>query len=143
MFEVICYTDGSCLGNPGPSGYAGILTCKGKKHVVKGHVHEGTNNSAELMAVIEAMKALNKPCNVEFHVDSQYVMSYNNHDEQWLTAANRPNRDLWLELITVVKNGKHQIKFVKVPGHAGNELNEMCDKLAREEAKKALHEIFG
>lgn len=142
MFDVTIYTDGACSGNPGVGGYGAILQCKGAEHVVQGCSKEiTTNNRMELTAVIEAIRALKKPCRVTIHTDSQYVCDCVSHDRKWLTSASRPNHDLWLELITVGLNGQHKIKFVKVAGHSGLTLNERCDKIAKEQCIKAKHEL--
>lgn len=142
MYNVTIYTDGSCSGNPGVGGYGAILTCNGRECIVRGRSTEmTTNNRMELTAVIEALKALNKPCQVVVHTDSQYICDCAAHDRAWLTSQKRPNHDLWLELITVGLKGMHQIKFVKVQGHSGLVQNERCDKIAKEQCIKAKHEL--
>lgn len=143
MFNVTIYTDGACSGNPGVGGYGAILTCNGQERIVRGRCKEiTTNNRMELKAVIEAIKALNKPCQVTVHTDSQYICQGSTHDRKWLTSLNRPNHDLWLELITVGLTGGHKIKFVKVAGHAGLAQNERCDRIAKEQCVKAKHELM-
>lgn len=143
MYSVTIYTDGACAGNPGVGGYGAILTCNGVERIVRGNCKETTtNNRMELTAVIEAIKALNKPCEVTVHTDSQYICDCVCHNKAWLTREDRPNRDLWMELITIGLNGKHKIKFVKVAGHSGLILNERCDKIAKEQCVKARHEAF-
>ena len=142
MFNVTIYTDGACSGNPGVGGYGAILLCNGHECIVRGNSKEiTTNNRMELKAVIEAIKALNKPSDVTIHTDSQYLCQASAHDRKWLTAETRPNKDLWVELITVGIKGQHKIKFVKVKGHDGLILNERCDKIAKEQCKKAKHEL--
>ena len=143
MFNVTIYTDGACSGNPGVGGYGAILTCNGKEHIVRGRTSQvTTNNRMELTAVIEAIKALKKPCEVTVHTDSQYICTSSKHDKAWFNNSKRPNRDLWLELISAGLKGKHKIKFVRVEGHAGIEMNERCDKIAKEQCVKARHELY-
>lgn len=143
MYNVTIYTDGACSGNPGVGGYGAILTCNGHERIVRGCCKDiTTNNRMELKAVIEAVKALNKPCQITVHTDSQYICHASTHDREWLTSEKRPNRDLWLELITVGLKGQHKIKFVKVAGHAGIVMNERCDRIAKEQCVKARHERY-
>ena len=143
MYNVTIYTDGACSGNPGVGGYGAILTCNGIERIVRGSCKEvTTNNRMELKAVIEALKALNKPCHITVYTDSQYICNASRHDKQWLTSEKRPNRDLWIELITVGLKGQHKIKFAKVAGHAGLVMNERCDKIAKEQCVKARHERY-
>ena len=144
MYNVTIYTDGACSGNPGVGGYGAIITCNGVEKIVRGRSKEiTTNNRMELMAVISAIKALNKPCEVTVYTDSQYICQNATHDRKWLTCEQRPNRDLWLELITVGLKGQHRIKFIKVAGHSGLVMNERCDKIAKEQCVKAKHELYG
>lgn len=143
MFNVSIYTDGACSGNPGVGGYAAILTFNGREHIVKGTCTEiTTNNRMEIIAIIEAIKALKKPCEVTVHTDSQYVCVSCSHDKEWLTSESRPNSDLWIHLIEVGNKGGHKIRFVKVKGHDGVALNERCDKIAKEQCVKAKHEAY-
>ena len=136
------WTDGSCLGNPGPGGWAFIVT-DGKNIAERsGGEKETTNNRMELSAVIAALNATKKHDNVEIHTDSQYVK---NGMEQWLknwkarnwrTADKKPvkNRDLWQQLDELAEHIK--IHWVWVRGHDGEEFNERCDELARTYAEK-------
>lgn len=143
MYDVTIYTDGACSGNPGVGGYGAILQCNGAERIVRGRSKETTtNNRMELKAVIEALKALNKPSNVTVYTDAKYICDCVVHDRKWLTALERPNHDLWLELITVGLNGQHKIKFVKVAGHTGLVQNERCDRIAKEQCVKARHELY-
>lgn len=140
MFNVTIHTDGACSGNPGVGGYGAILTCNGKERIVRGYcVDMTTNNRMELKAVIEAIKALTKPCDVTVCTDSQYICQTSTHERKDLTSLTRANHDLWLELITVGIKGQHKIKFVKVKGHDGLVMNERCDKIAKEQCRKAKH----
>ena len=143
MYNVNIYTDGACSGNPGVGGYGAILICNGIERIVQGSCKDvTTNNRMELTAVIEALKALNKPCNVTVYTDSKYICQSTKHDKKWLTSEERPNRDLWMELITVGLKGQHKIKFVKVPAHLGFIMNERCDKIAKEPCVKARHQRY-
>lgn len=143
------YTDGSCLGNPGVSGYAAVMVSGDKIRKCYGYSarQDETNNRAELMAVITAVKWIDShqktPCEIIVHTDSQYIMSCYPHKRSWLTAESRKNNDLWLELITIGLKGKHRIKFIKVKGHDGVTYNEEADKLAKSQAVKARHELYG
>lgn len=144
MFNVTIYTDGACSGNPGVGGYGAIITCNGKEHIVRGRCADiTTNNRMEITAVIEAIKALKKPCEVTVYTDSEYICKATTHDRKWLTSLERANHDLWIELITAGLNGQHKIKFVKVKGHDGVVMNERCDKIAKEQCIKARHELYG
>ena len=137
MKQVTIYTDGACSGNPGPGGWGAILMYGAHKRELSGGEADTTNNRMELMAVIVALEALNRPCEVEVHSDSQYVVNaFNKHwidgwkKRDWKTANKQPvkNRDLWERLLTA--KSKHKVEFIWVKGHAGHELNERCDELA-------------
>ena len=137
MKTVTIYTDGACSGNPGPGGWCAILEYQGREKMISGGEESTTNNRMELMAVIVALEALNRPCEVEVHSDSQYVVNaFNKHwidgwkKRGWRTANKQPvkNRDLWERLLTA--KSKHKVEFIWVKGHAGHELNERCDELA-------------
>ena len=130
------YTDGSCLGNPGPGGYGAVLIYKQhRKELSDGFAHT-TNNRMELLAPIEALNSLNEPCNVELTTDSQYVKNginqwiHNWRKNGWRTADKKPvkNADLWKRLDEAVK--KHQVNWHWVKGHSGDEGNETADLLA-------------
>jgi len=143
MFDVTIYTDGACSGNPGVGGYGAILNFNGYKKVVCGCCPDvTTNNRMELTAVIEAIKALKKPSNVTVYTDSQYICDGSLKDKDWFKTAERKNKDLWIELITVSWKGEHKIKFVKVAGHAGDKMNEECDRIAKEQCIKAKHQLI-
>ena len=138
--EIIAYTDGSCSGNPGPGGYAAILTCGNSERKIVGNIANTTNNRAELQAVVAVIEWLNrvqkKPCEVVIHTDSQYICDCTTHkSRKWFEG--RKNEDLWLQLIEKGNKGKHRIKFVKVQGHSDDEMNARVDKMAREECMKA------
>lgn len=148
MLEIISYTDGSCLGNPGVGGYAARMEAKGKIKFCQGYETEDTtNNRMELCAVIRVLKWCNaiqkEPCKVTFYTDSQYLIDCFKHDFSDLSSKSRANSDLWVQLIKETLNGHHEISFVKVKGHNGNMRNEEVDKLAKAQALKARHERYG
>lgn len=143
MKEVILYTDGACSYNPGPGGYAAILKYRTAERVISGGEAETTNNRMELLAVIEGLKAIKEACSVTVYSDSAYVvnafeMGWLNSwvKNEWRAADKKPvkNADLWKALYELC--GKHLVRFNKVKGHADDELNNRCDKLARSEAAK-------
>lgn len=140
--RVTIYTDGSSRGNPGPGGYGAVLLCtdaSGAEHrrELSCGYRRTTNNRMEIMGVIAALEALTRPCEVEVHSDSQYVVNAVTkrwiagwQRNGWKTAAKKPvkNPDLWQRLVRAME--PHDVRFVWVRGHAGNELNERCDELA-------------
>ncbi|QOW18966.1 ribonuclease HI [Lysobacter ciconiae] len=134
------HTDGSCLGNPGPGGWAALLRCKGRERELVGGEADTTNNRMELMATICALEALRESCTVTLHTDSQYVRQgittwmANWMRRGWKTAGGAPvkNRDLWERLDLATKN--HRIDWRWVKGHSGDPDNERVDVLARDEA---------
>ena len=136
------YTDGSCLNNPGPGGWAAILVWGGHEKTLSGGEPETTNNRMELMAAIMALEALTRPVEVIVTSDSIYLRDgitkwINGWKKNgWKTAAKKPvaNQDLWMRLDEAIK--PHQIKWAWVKGHAGHPMNERCDELARAEAEK-------
>ncbi len=141
MKQINLYSDGSSLGNPGPGGYGTILSYNGHEKKISGGEALTTNNRMELKGVIEGLKLLKEPCEVEVISDSKYVVQAIN---EWLagwirngfkTAAKKPvkNDDLWKEYMEVSKD--HKIKGTWVKGHAGHPENEECDRLAREFAE--------
>ncbi len=143
MKEVTLYTDGACSGNPGAGGYCAILIYKGIEKVVCGSERETTNNRMELIAVINGLKALKEKCAVKIYSDSQYVVDAFNKgwlkewvSKNWRTAGKGDvkNVDLWQELLSLTDN--HVVEFIKVKGHADNEYNNRCDKIAVSEYKK-------
>ena len=130
------YTDGACKGNPGVGGWGALLKYSGRTRELFGGETHTTNNRMELTAVIKALSALNRPCKVRLHTDSRYVqqgISEWIHDwkkRKWRTADKKPvkNDDLWKLLDELAS--KHQIEWVWVEGHAGDEGNEHADNLA-------------
>ncbi len=138
MEKVIIYTDGACSGNPGPGGWGTILMYQEKKKEISGGEKDTTNNVMELTAVIEGLKALKFPCEVDLYSDSAYVVNafdkgwiYNWVKNNWKTAGKDPvkNQELWQELYALTKT--HKVNFHKVKGHSDNEFNNRCDELAR------------
>ena len=147
MKKVQMYTDGACSGNPGNGGYCAILIYKGIEKVVSGSELNTTNNRMELLAVINGLKNLKEPCNVEIFSDSAYVTEAFNRKwiedwqkNNWKTSSKQEvkNIDLWKELLSYTE--KHNITFIKVKGHSDNEYNNRCDKIAVGEYKKIIHE---
>jgi len=148
--KVEIYTDGSCLGNPGPGGYGAILIYKGHiKELSQGYTLT-TNNRMELLAAIVGLEALTKPCAVSLTTDSQYVKQgieswlQGWKKRNWQTSNKTPvkNIDLWQRLDHV--NSQHNVSWYWVKGHTGHEQNERCDDLARNAAQsKQLLEDLG
>ena len=139
MNKVVIYTDGACKGNPGPGGWGALLrAADGAEKELCGGEPETTNNRMEMMAVIEALSALKRPCHVVLHVDSQYVLKGMTEWLQgwkakgWRTAAKQPvkNVDLWQRLDALVHQSEHRIEWRWVKGHAGDPGNERADALA-------------
>lgn len=135
------FTDGSCLGNPGPGGYGIVMRYRQHTKELQGGFRLTTNNRMELMAAIVALETLKEPCQVELSTDSQYVRQgitqwlHNWKRNQWRTAAKEPvkNKDLWQRLDAACQG--HQINWHWVKGHAGHVENERCDVLARTAAE--------
>jgi len=139
--RVVIYTDGACPGNPGPGGYAAILLYGEHRRQVSGGFRLTTNNRMEIMAAIEALRALKTRCSVTLHTDSQYLVDSMSkgwarrwRSRGWRKAGGEQamNPDLWQELLTLCE--RHDVAFVWVPGHAGHPENERCDQLASETA---------
>ena len=143
MSKVQIYTDGSARGNPdGPGGYGTVLhftDSKGQLHekTMSGGYVRTTNNRMELMAAIAGLEALNRPCRVQLHSDSSYLVNaFNQHwiegwiKKGWKRGKNEPvkNVDLWKRLLAA--KAPHQVEFIWVKGHNGHPLNERCDVLA-------------
>jgi len=134
--QVVIYTDGACRGNPGPGGWGAILTYKGKTKEIYGGEQQTTNNRMELMAAIQALESLTKPCSVIVICDSNYVLKgitewmFNWKKRNWKTANKQPvkNEDLWRRLDTAINN--HKIKWQWIKGHSGDKGNDRADELA-------------
>ena len=141
--QVVIYTDGACSGNPGPGGWGAVLIAKGREKEICGGEPATTNNRMELMAAIQALEVLTKPCKVELHTDSQYVRTGITEwlpgwkARGWRTAAKAPvkNDDLWKRLDQA--RLRHEVDWRWVKGHAGHELNERADALARKGLEEA------
>lgn len=145
MKDIIIYTDGACSGNPGPGGWGSVLMYKDLKKEISGFDKHSTNNIMEMKAVIEALKMLKEPSNVSLYSDSSYVVNafiqkwtINWQKNNWKTANKKEvkNKELWQELITLTSI--HNVKFIKVKGHADNEYNNRCDELARNAISNSL-----
>lgn len=143
MKRVTLYTDGSCLGNPGPGGWAAILEYAGHEKELSGGEAQTTNNRMELTAAIEGLKALKEPCEVDLFSDSKYMIDaiekrwvYSWKKRNWTRYNKQPalNPDLWQELLTLLE--RHQVTLHWVKGHADNQKNNRCDLLAVAESKK-------
>ena len=139
MNKVVIYTDGACKGNPGPGGWGALLRSEdGSEKELCGGEPGTTNNRMEMMAVIEALGALKRPCHVTLNVDSQYVLKGITEwlpgwkAKGWRTAAKQPvkNVDLWQRLDALVAGGGHAIDWRWVRGHNGDPGNERADALA-------------
>lgn len=131
------WTDGACSGNPGPGGWGAILSYKGKMRELSGGEALTTNNRMELMGAISALETLTRPCTVALHTDSQYLRQgitswiHGWKKNGWKTADRKPvkNEELWKRLDAALK--QHKIEWKWVRGHAGDEMNERADALAR------------
>jgi ribonuclease HI len=140
--NIILYSDGSSLGNPGPGGWGTILEFNGHEKELSGGNPNTTNNQMELQGVIEGLKALKEPCVVQIYSDSKYVVQGINEwltnwiKNNWKTAGKKPvkNQEFWQEYLEVSKI--HTIKANWVKGHAGHPQNERCDILARTQAER-------
>ena len=138
--QVEVHTDGACLGNPGPGGWAALLNYRGREREISGGEALTTNNRMELMAAIMALETLREPCEVVLHTDSQYVRQGitlwmpNWLRRQWRTAGGEPvkNRDLWERLHAA--SARHRIDWRWVKGHSGDPGNDRVDELARAQA---------
>ncbi|HEY5718865.1 MAG TPA: ribonuclease HI [Gammaproteobacteria bacterium] len=142
MTEVRIYTDGACSGNPGPGGWGALLISGGRERELCGGEAATTNNRMELVAAIQALGALKRPCRVALYTDSQYVrQGITEWLPQWVargwkTAGKKPvkNQDLWQQLAAATQ--RHEIEWHWVRGHAGHPQNERADELARRGMKK-------
>lgn len=143
MKEVQIYTDGACTGNPGDGGYCAILIYNGIEKIISGGEKQTTNNRMELLGAIKGLEALKEPCVVNLFSDSQYLVDA--FLKGWITGwqangwktsgkSEVKNVDLWSRILDLTKI--HKINFIKVKGHADNEYNNKCDKIARSEYKK-------
>ena len=137
MSRVEIWTDGACSGNPGPGGWGAILRFGETSKELSGGEPHTTNNRMELLAAISALETLKRPCGVDLHTDSQYLRQgvtgwiHGWKRNGWRTADKKPvkNEDLWRRLDEAA--ARHEIEWRWVKGHAGEELNERADELAR------------
>jgi ribonuclease HI len=142
------YTDGACKGNPGPGGWGVLLKSAGAQKELFGGELATTNNRMEMMAVIEALSALKRPCHVTLHVDSQYVLKGITEwlsgwkARGWKTSAKQPvkNVDLWQRMDELVSTSGHTIDWRWVRGHNGDPGNEHADMLANKGVAQALRQ---
>jgi ribonuclease HI len=136
MKQITIHSDGACEGNPGPGGWAAILSYDKHRREISGGEPATTNNRMELQAAIEALRALKEPCEVEFHTDSKYLQNGIStwvagwKKRNWRTSGKKAvkNDDLWRQLDEVAS--KHDVTWKWVKGHAGHQENERCDELA-------------
>lgn len=147
--KVTLFTDGSCLENPGPGGWACLLRYGQKEKMISGGVEETTNNQMELQAVIEGLKALKKPCQLAIYTDSKYVID---GFTKWMTGWKQRgwkksdkspvlNQELWKELDSISQN--HEVEWNWVKGHSGHAENERVDEEARMLATKVKQRLEG
>jgi len=142
--DVTIFTDGACSGNPGPGGWGAILISGAHEREICGGEPATTNNRMELMAAIQALEALKRPCKVELHTDSQYVRKGITEwiggwkARGWRTADKKPvkNEDLWKRLDAA--RARHDVDWRWVKGHNGHELNERADGLASKGMREML-----
>ncbi|EKO3557347.1 ribonuclease HI [Vibrio metschnikovii] len=147
--QVEIFTDGSCLGNPGPGGYGVVLRYKKTEKTLSKGYRLTTNNRMEMLAAVIALQSLKEPCDVILTTDSQYVRQgitqwiHNWKQRGWKTADKKPvkNADLWQALEK--ETARHQVDWRWVKGHAGHRENEMCDQLARSAAENPTEDDIG
>jgi ribonuclease HI len=141
--QAIIFTDGACLGNPGPGGYAAVITIAGEEQIIVGRDPTTTNNKMEMTAAIKALEAVSKDVPIVIHSDSQYVIKGATEwlrgwkAKVWRKADGKPvmNQDLWMQMDALMVGRKITWKWVK--GHAGHPENERVDQLANWEAVRA------
>ncbi len=143
MKKVDIYTDGACSGNPGIGGWCAILIYNGIEKTISGFNKQTTNNRMEVFAIIQGLAALKERCEVTIYSDSAYAVNAIENGwleswkrNGWRTGDNKEvkNIDLWNDLS--LRMSEHNVRFVKVKGHADNEYNNLCDKTARAEIDK-------
>lgn len=148
MKNIQIYTDGACSGNPGVGGWACVLLYNEVQKKICGGESNTTNNRMELMAVIKSLEALKEPCEVDLYSDSAYVVNAFLQDwisswvlNNWKNKSKEPvkNAELWQKLLNLTKI--HKVCWHKVKGHSDNELNNLCDQLARGEIEKIKKNI--
>ena len=137
MKKIDAFTDGACLGNPGPGGWGVILRFQNTEKELSGNVESTTNNRMELVAAIKALKAINEKSEVTIHTDSKYVMEGITNwikkwkNNGWRTSSNKPvaNIDLWNQLDEALN--EHSVSWAWIRGHTGHPYNDRADSLAR------------
>jgi ribonuclease HI len=135
------FTDGACSGNPGPGGYGAILKYGKVQKEISGCHQDTTNNRMEMMAVIEAMRQLKKPCRIKVATDSEYLVNGMTKwldgwiKKNWVNSRKKPvlNRDLW-EILKELSD-PHDVEWTWIRGHRGHKENERCDEMARKAIK--------
>lgn len=145
--KVVIHTDGGCSGNPGPGGWAALLSYKKQTREISGGVLATTNNRMELQAAIEGLSALKEPCEVEIFTDSEYLRKgitswlalWKTNGWRTRTKKSVKNEDLWRALDGL--NKRHQVEWKWLKGHAGHAGNERCDQLAQGEIAKVRKEV--
>ena len=152
MISYRIYTDGSCVGNPGPGGYAAVI-CRKKedkivKRIIKGYIPYTTNNRIELMAVIKSLEEVRHNSQVTIYTDSQYIETAINSGtiNEWMVngwkrtklGTDIINRDLWQLLIEINSEKNLLVSYVKIKGHSRYFYNNLADKIAKGQAKKYL-----
>jgi ribonuclease HI len=146
MNQIEIYTDGACKGNPGPGGWGVLLRSGATVKELYGGERSTTNNRMELMAVIQALEALKRPCAVTLYLDSQYVLKGITEwlpgwkAKGWKTASKQPvkNQELWQRLDALLQQGGHDLDWRWVRGHNGDPGNERADALANMGVAQAL-----
>ncbi len=148
MKKVILFTDGACSGNPGVGGWGAVLMFNNVEKRISGAEKDTTNNRMEMTAVIEGLKCLKEPCEVEVYSDSAYTVNafengwiYGWQKNGFIKSDNKQvlNTDLWQKLLELTK--VHKVKFIKVKGHSDNKYNNICDKLATDAVKNFKAEL--
>lgn len=137
MNDVIVYTDGACSGNPGPGGWAAVLLLETGKKPLTGGAEKTTNNRMEMTAALEALRFFDEPKRIHLHTDSAYLANAFNQDwisnwqsNGWKNSSKKPvaNKDLWQALLE--ETDRHDVEWIKVKGHADDQLNIEADELA-------------
>ncbi len=144
---VFIFSDGACRGNPGPGGWGVLLRCGGQEKQLYGAEPHTTNNRMELMAAIQGLEALKRPCNVELTTDSNYLRQgmtqwlANWKRKGWRTADRKPvkNADLWQRLDAAAR--RHHVRWHWVKGHSGHEENDRADALANRAIDELLRDL--
>ena len=135
------YTDGACLGNPGPGGWAALIIDNNQERILSGNNEMTTNNRMELLAVIKALETINHHLEITIYTDSKYVINgitswiKNWKTNDWKSSSKTPVKNIDLWKILDVNSQKQNIKWVWVKGHSGNNYNDKVDKIARNQAE--------